>query len=164
MRLPGYDLVEFGQVMRDYQATAGDEERSLSEVTLSRRVALQGAVVRNILQSMRRTLVVAHLLVEAPEGFAPGLQPDALRELELDGILLLVAPARDIDLRVRGYGGERPAQQQRRTALWQQLVRTAVVADGQQLGIPFAVIVNRNGHLNAAVEAAVAVVEAQSAS
>ncbi len=155
--VPGISVREFGQLM----AEIGKERRivrdynDLHNLKLSYRIQLQEAAAARVEGDTRPVVVVAHLVVRAPEGYVDGLPAGTLHSLRLNGIMLVTCDPRQVWARRGRVGSPREIESVDVIGAHQRQVmdRAATIAHREQ--IPLVNVINRDGEFPEAVTIAV---------
>lgn len=101
-----FEVIELGRIMERIAKTrglmrAGDE---LQDLSFPVRTELQNSAMLETAFDCGNMLVLAHLVVQGPEGFVPGLQRSTLEMGGFDSIICLTASASKIAERRRNRG------------------------------------------------------------
>ncbi len=146
---------EFGILMTQTAMSSGllQPHEVLKSVKLARRSQLQGEVATQVAAcSAEVCLIVAHLIVEGPEGYVPGFQPTVLDRLDISAIALMTAPIIDLTARKDRIVEDGPVQliESLRRLRW--MVEVAAIHQSLRLGVPLRIIANPNGQLPGSVD------------
>jgi adenylate kinase len=139
---------EFGEEMAAEGIANGSlsDYADLERLALPDRIALQSAVAERIaVDRPTESIVAAHLVVSAPEGFVPGLPLAVLRKLAPVAIVLLSAPVAEVRRR-RPDGADETVLASHATVL-----EIAAVKLSTDLEVPLSIVANVDGALAEAV-------------
>jgi adenylate kinase len=127
-----------------------DSYKDLPKLKLADRVRLQEEVASEVAESSGPVVIVAHVVVRAPEGYVDGLPPTVLDKLRLTGMLVVTSTSEQVRARREGPMIESAGV----ISSHQDRVRIASTKIAEELAIPAAFILNLYGAFDGALERA----------
>ena len=145
--------VVFGTVMMKEAERMGVTDRDqIRMMSLEEQRELQALAAQRISKLRARLLIIdTHLFIKTHEGYLPGLPLDILKTVTPTNIVLVDASTADVMARrAKDLTRRRDVQANEEVEMDRRVALAMISATGVALGIPFAVIENREGEADGA--------------
>lgn len=155
--IPGVSACEFARVMAAVGVERGSIRRyeDLVEMSQDKRAELQIATAERISHYDSPQAISAHLVVRGPEGYVDGLPPIGFRLLRPTGIVVVTCDSRQIYMRRAHHPHQQDSWNIREISLHQEIACDRAAELAQVYQLPIGYVLNSDGELRKAVEAAV---------
>ena len=146
----GWEVVNYGDLMMEIAKSHGVVDRdSLRKLPAAKQKGIQKEVGEKLAHEKRNNVILdTHCSINTPGGFLPGLPFDFLSRWQVERLVLVTAPAKDIlSRRAKDKTRVRDEQSAESLAEHEQMNRAYLAAYSVLTGAPAAIIVNADGQL-----------------